>query len=51
LFSIIEEADENYLVQQLGFQHGTCLGYSDCAAFVKNMFKGTQEAQKTTNYR
>jgi hypothetical protein len=50
-FSLIEEAGDNYLVQQLGFQHGTSLGYSACAAFIKNMFKETQKAQKTIIYR
>jgi hypothetical protein len=50
LFSFIEEAGDNYLVQQLGFQHGTPLGYSACAAFIENMFKETQKAQKTINY-
>jgi hypothetical protein len=49
LFSVIEEAGDNYLVQQLGFQHGTSLGYSVCAAFIKNTFKETQKAQKTIN--
>jgi hypothetical protein len=51
LFSVIEEAVDNYLVQQLGFQHGTSLGYSACETFIKNMFKETQKAQKTINYR
>jgi len=38
------------LIQQLGFQHGTSLGYSAGAAFIKNTFKETQKAEKTINY-
>jgi len=51
LFSVVEEVGDNYLVQQLGSQHGTSLGYSAGVAFIKNMFKETQKAQETINYK
>jgi len=39
LFSVIEEAGDKYLVQQLGFQHGTSLGFSVCALLLKMCLK------------
>jgi len=51
LFLVIGEAGDNYLIQHLGFQHGTSLGYSACDAFIKNIFQEIQKVQKTINYR